>query len=202
MAKKRLCACGKNIPNRYNSTIQDKQCPSCKLASLTSGDSKAVTKGLYNKKASKSSRTNKKSTKSLAMERADRWFSRYIRIKYAYKIQDGEVFCRCIVEPNIIKLAKYMDNGHFHSRGFMATRYFENNCRPQNRSSNRYRGEMDKPMFGDSLKLAIGDEAFDELNQMYRQLTMTSTEYFKEIGDKYKKLTENLVVEFDIKKWW
>lgn len=200
--KMRVCACGRKTKYNPFSTIQPQQCPSCELKNLMSGATATVQKGLYGKKATKSTGTNKKSTKSLAMDNADLWFSRYIRIKYAYKVQDGDVFCQCIVNPSIIKLAQRCDNGHFHSRGFMATRYFEDNCRPQNRSSNRFSGEMDHPKFGDNLKDEIGEERFNELNLMFRQTTMVSTEYFKEIADKYRILVNRLVKEHDIKKWW
>ena len=196
------CACGRKIPQRFNSTIQNKQCPKCTLLNLTSGDDKAVKKGLYDKKTTKSTGGRKKSSKSLAMDNADLWFSRYIRIKYSFQIQDGDVFCRCIVNPSIIKHAKHLDNGHYFSRGFQATRYSENNCRPQNRSSNRFSGEMDHPKFGDNLSEQIGKEAFDELNLMYRQLTMVSEEYFKEVANKYRNLVNELVKEHSIKKWW
>jgi len=202
MANKKICACGREIARRFNSTIQNKQCPKCTLLNLTSGATAAVKKGLYDKRKGNKTSIYKKSTKSIAMERADLWFSRYIRIKYAYKIQDGEVYCQCIVSPNVIKLAKNIDNGHFHSRGFQSTRYFENNCRPQNRSSNRFRGEMDKPAFSDNLKNKIGEDAFNELNLIYRQETMVSEEYFSEIANKYRKLVNELVIEHQINKWW
>jgi hypothetical protein len=137
-----------------------------------------------------------------AMRNADKWFSIWIRLKYSFKIVDGDVYCQCIVRPNVIKLAQNMDNGHYHSRSHQATRYFENNCRPQNRSSNRFKGEADKPVFGDNLRKQIGEEAFNELNLMYRQQTMVSDEYFNEIAEKYRKLVNEFVKENNIKKWW
>jgi hypothetical protein len=193
-----ICACGRKMSKYYfNSTIKRKQCPNCELKNKLSGDAKAVKKGLRGKQKQK-----KESPQTRAMKNADLWFSRYIRIKYAFKIQDGIVYCQCIVDRWVIKEAKYMDNGHYHSRGHQATRYYEDNCRPQNRSSNRFKGEMDKAKFGDNLKSEIGQYAFNELNLMYRQQIMVSELYFKEIATKYRKLVNQLVKEHDIKKWW
>lgn len=203
------CNCGRTfrwIPvQKFNSTIKPKAPTECRICINT----RLLSKSTLNSKDRKnsfnsgnSSKKRKKSSKSLAMENADKWFSLYIRIKYAYKIQDGEVYCQCIVNRSVIKLAKHMDNGHFRSRGYQATRYWENNCRPQNRSSNRFKGELDHDTFGDHLKIEIGPEAFDELNLMYRQETMVSEEYFLEIAKKYRVLVNELVKEHSIKKWW
>lgn len=199
--KPKKCACGRDIPRRWNSTIQNKECNICRNNNLLA-KSTMYKKSNTAKKSKKSSGKRKRSDQSLAMERADKWFSRYIRIKYSYKIQDGDVFCQCIVDRSVIKHAKHMDNGHFKSRGFQATRYWENNCRPQNRSSNRWKGEEHNPIFGDNLSAEIGKEAFEEIELMYRQITMVSAEYFNEIADKYRYLVNNLVKEHNITKWW
>src|SRR6056297_1654277 len=99
------CKCGRSIPQRYNSTIKAKKCPHCTYLDATS-----KSKG---KKQSKGKTTSPgKSSKSKAMSTADKCFSRYIRIKYHFKIlQDGTVLDKCIVS-GVIKEAKDMDNGH------------------------------------------------------------------------------------------
>jgi len=202
MNEKSKCACGRVINKYYfNSTIKRKQCPNCELKNLASGDTQAVNKGLYAKRHKNVPR-GKKSAKSKAMKLADKWFSRYIRIKYAYKIQNGEVFCQCIVERNIIKLAKKMDNGHCFSRGNKPTRYFEDNCRPQNRSSNRYKGEEHHYIFIDHLKEEIGEERFNYVDKLRREQGEDNEIFYKEQADKYRKLTNDLVKEKEVIEWW
>lgn len=197
------CACGKWMGKYYfNSTIKRKQCPSCELQNKLSGSDIAVKEGLKAKSKGKHTASHDKTEKSKAMALADSWFSRYIRIKYSFKIQDGDVYCRCIANPSVIKHAKDMDNGHNQSRGHQATRYNENNCRPQSRKSNRFKGEMDKHKFDDNLIAEIGQDKFDEVVLMSRQTIMTSTEYFLDIANKYRKLTNKLVKQHHIKKWW
>ena len=199
---KTKCACGKSIPQRWNSTIQEKQCPNCKLKNLSSGDTQAVKFELSSRRSTKKTQKKKDSPKTLAMKNADLWFSRYIRIKYAYSIQNGEVSCQCIVERNIIKLAQNMDNGHCFSRGNKPTRYFEDNCRPQNRSSNRYKGEEHHYIFIDHLKEEIGEERFNYVDNLRREDGQDNIFYYKEQSDKYRKLVNKLVKEHEIRKWW
>ncbi len=200
--KRNTCACGKLCWYDPYSTIQDTQCPNCKLKNLLSGDTKAVKQGLYSKHPTKRTQKLKKSPKMLAMENADLWFSRYIRIKYAYKIQNGEVYCQCIVERSVIKLAKNIDNGHCFSRGNKPTRYFEDNCRPQNRSSNRWKGEEHHYIFIDHLKEEIGEERFNNVDKLRREDGQDNIVYYKEQSTKYRKLVNQLVKKHDIIKWW
>lgn len=196
--EKAKCACGKTMSKYfYNSTIRRKQCPNCDLKNKLSGDAKAVKEGLKKKRTVK-----KKTPRQLAMDNADNWFSRYIRIKYAFKIQDGDVFCRCIINPSIIKHAKFMDNGHCFSRKDKATRYEEDNCRPQNRSSNRFSGEADHYTFIDNLKEEIGEERFNRIDHLRKQEGEDTEMFYKQKSDKYRYLVNRLVNKHNIKKWW
>jgi len=218
ICKKKDC----NLEFRYNpnySTIKPKHCPRCQklidfekrreynqklLAQATFNNTSKQTKFSTSKYPikQKSGKKRIKSGKSLAMANADKWFSIYIRIKYAYKIQNGEVFCQCIVNPNIIKLAQRMDNGHGFSRQFKTTRYYEDNCRPQNRSSNRFSGEADHYTFLDNLKKEIGEERFQKLDELRRTEGEDNEMFYKEQSDKYRKLVNELVFKHQIKKWW
>jgi len=200
--KSKTCACGRGIPQRGNSTIQEAQCPNCKLKNLMSGDAQAVKKGIYSNRRSNSLSKPKKSPKTLAMENADKWFSLYIRIKYSYNIQNGEVFCQCIVDPSVIKNAKHMDNGHCFSRGNKPTRYEEDNCRPQNRSSNRYKGEEHHYIFIDNLTKEIGEERFNRIDALRRENGQDNIVFYKEQSEKYRKLVNKLVIQHEIKRWW
>lgn len=146
----------------------------------------------------------KKTPKQKARDLADLWFSRYIRIKYHFKIIDGQVYCQCIVNPSVIKLAQHMDNGHYESRGNEITRFYEDNCRPQNRSSNRFSGEKDHRKFGENLKKQIGEERFEKIHEMVtsNEIIHISEQYYKDIATKYRKLTNQLVEELGVTKWW
>lgn len=67
----------------------------------------------------------KKLTTSQLKKKLDKVFSIYIRNKYAI---NGYVQCyTCGVTKSISE----MQNGHFISRSYLATRYDEDNCRPQ-----------------------------------------------------------------------
>lgn len=56
----------------------------------------------------------------------DKWFSLYIRYKYADK--EGNVLCyTCTTKKKV----KEIQNGHWIPRNILATRYEEKNCRPQ-----------------------------------------------------------------------
>nr|WP_319268257.1 hypothetical protein [uncultured Draconibacterium sp.] len=136
------------------------------------------------------------------MSNADLWFSRYIRIKYAFRIQDGSVFCRCIVNPGIIKLAQNMDNGHCFSREFKATRYCEDNCRPQNRSSNRFSGEADHYKFIENLTSEIGEERFAKVDELRKSVGEDNELFYRAQATKYRKLVNALVKQHKINKWW
>ena len=198
-----ICSCGRVIPPPFNSTIWPKICPSCdrikrNKALLTRSHQsreKVARKGC-NEAGGK-----KKSPKSLAMENADTWFSRFIRIKYHFRIVNGEVFCKDII-TGVPYNARNLDNGHYYSRDYKTTRYEEDNCRPQNRSSNRFRGEADHEKFGDNLKKEIGEERFKRIEELHRLPGQDNIMFYNEMSDKYRKLTNKLVKQFDVKKWW
>ncbi len=77
------------------------------------------------KNKDKPRKLKKKSVSKLKKE-ADRIFSIYIRKKYANK--NGEV--KCYTCPKVLPW-KEIQNGHFVSRSNLATRFDEDNCRPQ-----------------------------------------------------------------------
>lgn len=185
--------CDKIRAGAYNSTIKSPFCP------------KHTYEKAVHPKANKTAKTaskRAKSPKSLAMANADRWFSRYIRIKYAHRIVfDGEPICKCIV-TGALKSAKNMDNGHCFSRENKATRYEEDNCRPQNRSSNRFSGEADHYKFIDNLTAEIGPERFARIDRLRRELGEDNEQFYSEMAEKYRKLVNELVKEFGVKKWW
>lgn len=200
--------CGKEfrwIPR--NSTIKPKFCLMChnkkllERSNLSRNKTTVFKTGKYTTQKNNGLKRNK-NEKDRARDNADKWFSVYIRIKYAYRIVNGEVICQCIINPNIIKHAKNMDNGHCFSRSFLLTRYEEDNCRPQNRSSNRFSGEADHYKFIDNLKKEIGEERFNRLDELRKKKGSDTVDFYKEQSDKYRKLVNELVSLNNIKKWW
>ena len=186
--------CTKECAARFNSTIKSKYCPHHTYVMLTSS--------VKSKNPAVKTKPRKKSPKSRAMENADLWFSRYIRIKYSFKIAtDGTVIDKCII-TGTIKPAKEMDNGHCFSRAYLTTRYEEDNCRPQNRSSNRFSGEADHYTFIDNLTAEIGKDRFGRLDKLRRENGEDSVEFYRAMSDKYRKKTNELLKKIGAKKWW
>ena len=190
-----------------NTTIKPKICLIChnkkllERANFNRKEKNNFKTGEYTPKG-KNGRKVIKTTKQKAMHNADLWFSRFIRCKYHYKIlQDGTILCKCYITGKIME-AKNIDNGHCFSRSFLLTRYEEDNCRPQNRSSNRFSGEADHYKFKDKLKEEIGEERFNRIDQLRQSEGNDTISFYQEQSDKYRELTNELVERFNIKKWW
>lgn len=115
----------------------------------------------------------------MTQEAADRAFSLYIRLSYA----DFQGFVRCYTCEAILPWQE-AECGHFVSRGHLATRYDEQNCRPQCRSCNEYRGGM-LESFEEHLRFDLGDDAVDAL--VARSKTVARPDYGA-IADKYRLL--------------
>lgn len=77
-----------------------------------------------------------KSNRARLIERLDRVFSEYIRIRDSFKTQSGFYF-KCI-SCGAIKPYSEADCGHYVNRGHMGTRYNEENCNAQCRFCNRF----------------------------------------------------------------
>lgn len=87
-------------------------------------------------------KTKKKKTrggsasKPKLVERLDRVFSEYVRLRDSFATQSGLYF-RCISCGRILPYAD-ADCGHYVNRRHMATRFDEANCNAQCRSCNRF----------------------------------------------------------------
>lgn len=77
----------------------------------------------------------KAKTTSRLKKDLDSIFSRYIRLTYA----DADGFVNCYTCPKRL-FWKEIQNGHFISRGYLATRFSEDNCRPQCVGCNMFGG--------------------------------------------------------------
>lgn len=85
---------------------------------------------LRSKPKQKSKTDNKKmpgkSSKKKLIDKLDRIFSQYIRLKYS----DSKGLCQCI-SCTTRKPWNEIQNGHYMSRRYFSTRWSEDNCRPQ-----------------------------------------------------------------------
>lgn len=110
-------------------------------------------------------RKSKPVTITKLKKEADRLFSLFIRQKYANS--EGIVKCFTCEYSNHWKK---LQNGHFVSRYYLATRYDERNCRPQCYTCNMFRNGM-TPHFAENLKKEYGPGIIEELFAKARPLT-------------------------------
>lgn len=124
-------------------------------------------------------------SKSTAMKGADKWFSRYIRNKYADF--NGQVRC---ITCKTKKHWKDLDAGHFVSRGYRALRYDERNVFPQCKKCNMQGGESDD--YALFLKEEFGDGIIKELNKAKREYKTWTKKDYEEIARIYKEKLDEL----------
>ena len=74
----------------------------------------------------------------------DKWFSLFIRLRTSH---NGLV--QCFTCGRIKNYKSGMQNGHFQSRSFLATRFNEENCQPQCVGCNMFKQ-------GEQYKFALG----------------------------------------------
>jgi len=188
-----------------NSTIKPKYCLKCHNKRLLSKSHFNSSKNDLNGKTpkyiprQKSMLKSKKNAKLRAMDRADQWFSRWVRIKHG-RVVSGIVVCKCYTCGNLHP-AESIQCGHWQRRGYKATRYHEDNARPQCVRCNKWRsGEPER--FEINLRSEITDLGVDELKLIAQSDFRDSEEFYREQADKYRKLVNELVAEKQIKKWW
>lgn len=197
------CGCGRKFKPAYrNGILISKLHPNCRLKSL---HKEMKPKGVcfateMTKKATEQKKRGK-TERQKAMTNADTWFSRYVRIINRVSAVNGEVICRDIITGRLYAANK-IDCGHFWSRDCKATRFDPNNCRPQNKGSNQYRGEADKDTFADNLRSEIGDDEFQRIEQLHRKPVNDSTEWYKEKADYFRRLVNSEIKKYGLNKWW
>tara|TARA_R100001244_G_scaffold36324_1_gene33314 strand:- start:27 stop:434 length:408 start_codon:yes stop_codon:yes gene_type:complete len=119
----------------------------------------------------------------------DKWFSLFIRLNNSNEY--GMV--QCFTCGRIKNYKSGMQNGHFQSRGFLATRFDEHNCQPQCVGCNMFKqGEQYK--FALNLDSKYGEGKAEELEikartiVKYSRLDYTSRiTYYKALVEKLKK---------------
>jgi len=123
----------------------------------------------------------------------DKWFSLYIRLRDSNEYGMVQCFtCGCIKHYK-----KGMQNGHFQSRSFLATRFDEVNCQPQCVGCNMFKqGEQYK--FALNIDAKYGDGTAQELQFLAKTtLKITRVEYSEKISY-YKEAVNNLKKEKQI----
>jgi hypothetical protein len=198
-----ICKCGKEFKPYYrNEIIVSKKCPSCRhKEAYEKGKDKPPIQRNNPKFATKTSGKpkKKKTPRQCAMDRADEWFSKYIRLRYSFEDR-GELYCRCYTcnRPHPIK---QIENGHYVNREHKTVRFHPNNARPQCTHCNCYRSGK-HAIFGTKLAKEIGVEEVDNLRQMSMFPGEDNELFYREQANKYRKLFNQLLKEKGIKNPW
>ena len=120
----------------------------------------------------------------------DKWFSLFIRLRDA----TDEGLVQCFTCGKVSHYKKGIQNGHFQSRRFMATRYNEQNCSSQCVACNMFRGG-EQFRFAMNLDAKYGEGTAQELEFLARQtVKFTRVDYEEKIGY-YKDAVKNLKKE-------
>lgn len=128
------------------------------------------------------------------IKKLDTVFSQYIRLKYS----DNNGYCRCI-SCGRLHYWKDIQNGHYMSRRYMATRFSENNCRPQCVACNIY-NQGNAQMYRRGLISQIGENNVDIIEMQARTGIKKYSDFELEVLIKhYQKEIENLKEEKHIK---
>lgn len=150
-------------------------------------------------KARENAKKGNATSKRLALSAADKWFSHYIRFKYAFE-RNGEWWCECYTCRSHFKM-KECDNGHWQKREHKATRFHEDNARPQCTECNQHhKGEFAK--FEERLIEDIGLEKVNELKHLAKSIGEDSEIFYREQSDKYRELLNEELKHRGVKNPW
>lgn len=134
----------------------------------------------------------KSKTHKEAKTKADKWFSRYIRLRDS----DGNGYIRCCTTGARLHW-KDAHCGHFQSRRYMATRYDEQNCAPQSPYANTYLAGMQYE-FGKYIDWKYGAGTADQLVEKAKQSMKLSKTQLDEIADTYKTKANQIATQKNI----
>lgn len=126
----------------------------------------------------------KSRTKSLAMKKADKYFSEYIRLRDA----DHMGYAECITCGKRAHISE-MDAGHFIDRSHKATRYNEQNVNAQCRTCNRFQSGRQFE-HGIAIDLKYGTGTANELLQESKQIFKGNQTFYEEQARKYESLAK------------
>lgn len=124
------------------------------------------------------------------MKKLDEVFSKYIRLKYA--MPNG--ICQCI-SCGSFKHWKKLQNGHYMSRRYMATRFDEDNCRPQCVACNIF-NQGNAQMYRRGLINQIGEQRVNLVEYRAKNEVKKYSDFeYKELIKYYSALVEKLQEE-------
>lgn len=134
---------------------------------------------------------------------ADKWFSRFVRIRDAKVVQlDGLAFGNCITCNRYFNI-KDLECGHYITREKPLTRFHEKNCHAQCHYCNDQRkGEQAKHAF--KINSLYGPGTAEDLMSLgsIRGGKHHTAEALKDITTEYRLKTNELLKQKKIKKWW
>lgn len=144
----------------------------------------------------------KTNQKRNTINRADMWFSRYIRLSHTVTVIGGMPHCYCYTcQTKTLIPAFEIEDGHFIPRGKLPTRYHTQNNRPQCHNCNGpERGRYQT--FKQNLITEIGEEQVKLIIALSRQEGESTIQFYKKIADHFKTETMRLIKELDASPWW
>lgn len=150
------------------------------------------------KKSKKEFRQIKRnSNEKNAMAMADMYFSRYIRLSGV----DENGNCTCYTCGSIHPI-KEIDNGHYQKRAHKATRFHENNTKPQCKICNGNTLHNGKQVdFRINLINEIGEKEVLEIERLAKTELKTSAKDYRDISDYYRKKVNELQIKLGVKYW-
>lgn len=123
-------------------------------------------------------------------KKLDEVFSQYIRLKFS----DARGYCKCI-SCGKVHFWKDIQNGHYMSRRHLATRWSEDNCRPQCVACNIF-NQGAAQMYRRALVKEIGEQRVDLVEALSHTSTHKFTEFeFRELIKHYEAEVRHLKEE-------
>ena len=123
-------------------------------------------------------------------KKLDEVFSKYIRLKYS----DERGYCRCI-SCGKVHFWKQIQNGHYMSRRHLATRWSEDNCRPQCVACNIF-NQGAAQMYRRNLVAEIGEDRVTWIESFAPTSTKEPSDFeYKELIKYYTSRIEILLRE-------
>lgn len=136
------------------------------------------------KKTTKKTHAKKQPSQAKLKKQLDSIFSQYIRRKYAD--QNGMVHCYTC---STVKHWKEIQNGHWIPRNNLATRFSENNCRPQCVACNMFQHGMPDVFAVNLIKEGVDIVA---LQQTRYSVFKIDRQWYLEQIEKYTALLEGM----------
>jgi hypothetical protein len=123
----------------------------------------------------------KSRTKSLAMKKADKYFSEYIRLRDSDNY--GNIIC---ITCGKVVTYEEADAGHFIDRSHKATRYNERNVNAQCRTCNRFQSGRQYE-HGIAIDLKYGNGTAKHLLEKSKEIIKASKQFYEDKASYYQE---------------